>query len=241
MAQTFNLLDYAYAHRGLWSDDTHPENSLEAILAAAAAGLGCEFDVRPAACGTPIVFHDQQLDRMTAQSGYVSRRPADELTQIPLNGGGTIASLRTVLDTWTSPAPLLIELKIDGETDAEGFTAIVADIVNAYEGPAALMSFSRRAVSAIPPGLMKGALILPSSMTDELTAHTLVSTAAGFSPDFIGCNVIDAREASAAATDYGLPVAVWTVKGADMCAQLKALPVAQIFEGFDPDFARPGA
>ena len=76
MAERFQLLDYAYAHRGLWTDGGLAENSLEALLAAAEAGLGCELDVRPAACGTPIVFHDPLLDRMTSESGLVSRRTA---------------------------------------------------------------------------------------------------------------------------------------------------------------------
>ncbi len=241
MAKRFNLLDFAYAHRGLWSDDSHPENSLEAILAAGEAGLGCELDVRPAACGTPIVFHDQLLDRMTAESGYASQRTAEDLTQVPLNGGGTLATLKTVLDRWTADTPLLIEIKIDGETDAEGFVEMVAGLVAEHDGRAALMSFSRRALAAIPAGMMKGALILPSTMTEELTPQALVSTAAGFSPDFIGCNVIDAQQASAAATDYGLPVVVWTVKTAEIAHELSALPVSQIFEGFDPAFARPGA
>ena len=36
MAERFSLLDFAYAHRGLWKKGGLEENSLEAILAAAA-------------------------------------------------------------------------------------------------------------------------------------------------------------------------------------------------------------
>ena len=89
MAKRFRILDFAYAHRGLWSAETFAENSLEAILAAAESGLGCELDVRPAACGTPIVFHDPLLDRMTGAVGPVAERPSDALTALTLNGGGT--------------------------------------------------------------------------------------------------------------------------------------------------------
>jgi len=100
VAERFQLLDYAYAHRGLWTDGGLAENSLEAILAAAEAGLGCELDVRPAACGTPIVFHDPLLDRMTGESGLVSRRTAEELMNLELAGGGTLPKLTQGLDAW---------------------------------------------------------------------------------------------------------------------------------------------
>lgn len=234
MAERFNLLAHHYAHRGLWAADTYPENSLEAILAAGGAGLGCELDVRPAACGTPVVFHDSVLDRMTDAKGLVADVTAKELQRLQLKGGGKIATLEEVLATWTADAPLLIEMKIDGETDAEGFTNIVAAQVEAFDGPAALMSFSRRAVSAIPSSVMKGALILPSRMSQDITLHALVSTSAALMPDYIAAHWSDAQEAQTTATDYGLPVAIWTIDNAERAKELSALPVAQIFEGFDP-------
>lgn len=238
MAERFNLLDYHYAHRGLWSADAYPENSLEAILAAGGGGIGCELDVRPAACGTPVVFHDAVLDRMTEAEGLVANHSAEDLTQLTLKGNGTFATLDQVLDAWTADTPLLIEMKIDGETDAEGFAGLVAERVEAFKGPAALMSFSRRAVSAIPPSVMKGALILPSRMSQDITLQALVSTSAALMPDFIAAHWSDARDAQMTATDYGLPVAVWTVDTADRAEELKSLLVAQIFEGFDPAFVR---
>lgn len=234
MAERFNLLAHHYAHRGLWAGDTYPENSLEAILAAGGAGFGCELDVRPAACGTPVVFHDSLLDRMTEANGLVADHSADELKGLDLNGGGTLATLEQVLDTWTSDTPLLIEMKVDGETDAEGFAKIVCEQVSAFDGPAAVMSFSRRAVAAIPSDIMKGALILPSRMSQDITLHALVSTSAALKPDYIAAHWSDAQEAQMMATDYGLPVAVWTIDDAERSRQIGALPVAQIFEGFDP-------
>lgn len=237
MSQRFNLLDFSYAHRGLWSPDTHPENSLEAILTAGARGYGCEIDVRPAACGTPVVFHDALLERMTDRSGFVSQVSAEELCALPLKGGGVLPTLETVLQQWPAQTPLLVEIKIDGETDAEGFTGLVAEQLERHDGPAAMMSFSRRAVAAIPSSIMKGALILPSNLSDEVTVQALVSTSAGFQPDYLACHVSDVREASAFATDYGLSVVTWTVTTPETFHDLSGLPISQIFEGFEPDFA----
>ena len=69
MAQRFDLGAFAYAHRGLWLKDGPPENSLAGFRAAAAAGLGVEFDLRPSADSEVMIFHDPLLDRMTAASG----------------------------------------------------------------------------------------------------------------------------------------------------------------------------
>ena len=174
---------------------------------------------------------------MTGTSGLVAGLSAEEMTSIPLNGGGTIPTLEQVLDAWTFDTPILIELKIDGETDAEGFTALCAELVERFEGKAAMMSFSRRALSAIPDGIMKGALILPSKMSEDITLQALVSTSAALGPDYIGAHVSDAQDVVTSASDYGLPVAIYTVADAETAKQLSALPVAQIFEGFDPAFA----
>ena len=175
---------------------------------------------------------------MTEAEGLVANHSAEDLTQLTLKGNGTFATLDQVLDAWTADTPLLIEMKIDGETDAEGFAGLVAERVEAFKGPAALMSFSRRAVSATPPSVMKGALILPSRMSQDITLRALVSTSAALMPDFIAAHWSDARDAQMTATDYGLPIAVWTVDTADRAEELKSLLVAQIFEGFDPAFVR---
>ncbi|WP_300378457.1 glycerophosphodiester phosphodiesterase family protein [Henriciella sp.] len=238
MAGRFQLVKHAYAHRGLWTPGGLSENSLEAILAAADAGLGCEIDVRPAACGTPVVFHDTQLDRTTDETGPVNARTAEALTDIPLKGRGTLTTLEQVLDEWPGNAPLLIELKIDSETDTPVFTKKVAELAEAHNGPAALMSFSDLAVREIPGSLMRGALVMPSALSGNLNLEALVTAAKELNPDYLACHVTDAENICSMASDHELPVAAWTVTSADMSAFLKTLPVAQIFEGFDPHFAQ---
>lgn len=238
MAKRFSILDFAYAHRGLWSEGGLPENSLEAILAASHAGLGCELDVRPAACGTPVVFHDPFLDRMTAASGIVAQLPAHDLSAIALRGRGKLPTLRQVLDEWPAETPLLVELKIDGHTDPVAFTRTVSALIDAHDGPAAIMSFSRGVVEAVPPALMKGALLLPG-LVAEAPLEDRIDALLSLSPDYLACHVTDAEKASAIGASHGLPVAIWTVSSQGMAGMMRALPVAQIFEGFDPAFARP--
>ena len=62
------------AHRGY--SGRAPENTLAALDAAIAVGAdSLEFDVQPAACGTPVLFHDAMLGRTTNGVGPVKRRP----------------------------------------------------------------------------------------------------------------------------------------------------------------------
>ncbi len=80
------LLDAPIAHRGLWRTGAGPENSLAAFEAACRAGYGVELDVRLTADGEAVVFHDDALERMTASSGLVEERTADELAALRLLG-----------------------------------------------------------------------------------------------------------------------------------------------------------
>lgn len=59
------------AHRGFSA--RAPENTIAAVRAALTAGADAvEWDMHVAACGTPVVFHDDTLDRTTDGSGAVA-------------------------------------------------------------------------------------------------------------------------------------------------------------------------
>src|SRR3569623_3654743 len=73
------LFDPPVAHRGLWSPDGAPENSLAAFQAACAAGYGIELDVQLSADGEAMVFHDGGLKRMTGLEARLSDLTTSEL------------------------------------------------------------------------------------------------------------------------------------------------------------------
>ena len=234
LAERFNLSDYAYAHRGLWTKGGLTENSLDACLAAASAGLGIEFDVRPSMDGVPLIFHDPELDRMTFESSSFEEAAAKDLIGLPLRGGGEIISLQSLLDQWPASTPLLCELKIDGRTDPQAFAQDVGKLLLAHNGPVAAMSFSRRAVAALPSPLIRGQLIAPSSETgqDNLAATPSVQV------DYLACHVSDAHNASLQAARQDMPLITWTVRSEAECLALRRVTDAQIFEGFDPALAK---
>lgn len=234
MADRFTLSDFAYAHRGLWTKGGLTENSLDACLAAAEAGLGIEFDVRPSKDGLPLIFHDPTLERMTNEVGKFEERTAESLLGTPLVGGGAIISLEQLLRDWPAQTPLLCELKVDGKTNSVLFAQTVADLLLAHNGPVAAMSFSRRAVAALPTALMRGQLIAPSSDTGhaDLTATPTVAV------DYLACHVNDAHNKTLQSARQILPLITWTVRSETDCLSLSHLTDSQIFEGFDPALAK---
>ena len=73
------------AHRGFSAQA--PENTLSALDAALAAGADAvEFDLRTAACGTPVLFHDPMLGRTTNGVGPLGRRPVGHLKALDAGG-----------------------------------------------------------------------------------------------------------------------------------------------------------
>ena len=78
-------LDYSFyhvpiAHRGLHNAAKGcPENSVEAIINALNNGYGIEIDIQMSSDRKAIVFHDNELDRLTNYAGLNREKTAEEL------------------------------------------------------------------------------------------------------------------------------------------------------------------
>lgn len=242
LAERFSLSHFAYAHRGLWLPNGPSENSLEALLAAAEAGLGVEFDVRPTRDGRAVIFHDPDISRMIGGEGLVEALSYDELKQMKLACGEAIITLDVLLAEWSHETPLLCEIKIDGQTDPVEFTEHVSAMLGVYPGPAAIMSFSRQAVAAIPDDVPKAQLLYPADkIGGEAFDHALGVATRNRALNYICCHTSDVERLQAWRAETGLPLATYTVGDIATSQRLKPLVDAQIFEGFDPDLVKPDA
>ena len=147
------LLSQPLAHRG-YHDLARgiPENSRAAFKAAIDAGYGIELDVQMSSDHRAMAFHDDDLDRLTPETGPIRSRPAEELAAIPLKGGSeTIPTLREVLDLIAGQVPLLVEIKDQDGTlgpDVGLLEQALADDLQGYQGAVAVMSFNPHAVAA---------------------------------------------------------------------------------------------
>ena len=104
------------AHRGLHGE--LPENSLPAMKAAWDAGIEwCECDVQLSADGSPVVIHDETLERTTTGSGRVADFSVEELRKLRLRrADGTVTEERVptldeLLDECGPGRRLLVETK----------------------------------------------------------------------------------------------------------------------------------
>ena len=75
------------AHRGCWVEGA-PENSLAAIRRCDAIGVDIiEIDVALTSDGTPVLLHDETVDRTTAGSGPIAEMSLDDLRSLRLRSG----------------------------------------------------------------------------------------------------------------------------------------------------------
>tara|TARA_R110002020_G_scaffold309301_1_gene524933 strand:- start:57609 stop:58325 length:717 start_codon:yes stop_codon:yes gene_type:complete len=230
MARHFDLTAFTYAHRGLWSADGHPENSLAAFEDAINAGLGIEYDVRPSKDGEVMVFHDPTLVRMTGVEAVFEDMTAHDLQAVRLAGTDQpVPTLHALLDIWPANLPLLTEMKIDGNTDPAALARKVGELLTSHLGPAAAMSFSEAAVDALPDAVMRGQLIHPISRTSEAEFDAKLARALERQVDYLAINVADAERAAVSLAGE-LPFVVWTVRTIEDVRRIHVLNGAIIFE-----------
>jgi glycerophosphoryl diester phosphodiesterase len=108
-----DLLRLPIAHRALHDLQARaPENSMPAIRAAIEEGYAIEIDLQLSADGVPMVFHDDELDRLTYETGPVRARSVAELQRIRVrHSPEPIPTFRQVLAEVAGRVPLLIEIK----------------------------------------------------------------------------------------------------------------------------------
>jgi glycerophosphoryl diester phosphodiesterase len=117
-----------------------PENTLAAFQVAANLGIdGVEFDVQLTKDGHPIVFHDDEVQRVTDGTGQVIDLTLSELetldagaTFAPQFRGERIASLREALD-FLRGADLLLFIELKAPWRYPGIEEAVVNLVREFE------------------------------------------------------------------------------------------------------------
>ena len=101
------------AHRGLW-DLEYPENSLGAFERCVKRGIPIEFDVHLLKDNTLVVFHDDNLLRMTGKDIFLKDATYEEIRDLSLKGTSyKIPTLQEVLELVDGKVLLDIEIKSD--------------------------------------------------------------------------------------------------------------------------------
>ena len=105
---------------------------MAAFKAAIAGSYAIECDLQISSDGVPMVFHDDDLQRLTGQTGNIRDWPAAELSQLMLAGTSEpVPTLADLLDATGGKVPLILELKAQPGRD-EGFARTVCDLLKHY-------------------------------------------------------------------------------------------------------------
>ncbi len=236
------------AHRALHdAADGRPENSRAAVRAAIAAGYAIEIDLQLSSDGIAMVFHDHDLNRVTAARGPLAQRSAAELGAISLAGRNEgIPTLAEVLGLVAGRVPLLIEIKDqDGAMGADvgPLEVAVAGLIADYRGPVAVMSFNPHSIAAfhkaapeIAVGLITSAYrpgdwrTLPEATRDRLRA---ISDFDRVGAAFISHDMADLEsERVAELKARGIPILCWTVRSLEQEAEARKTADNVTFEGY---------
>lgn len=238
------------AHRG-YHDATagRIENSLSAVAAAIERGFSIEVDLRSAADGVPVVFHDDTLDRLTGRTGAVRNHSVDDLSAITLSGSNDrIPSLTDLLDLVAGRVGLVIEIKSDFRPNPP-YLDRIADILSGYDGPVAIMSFDpdlvaacRNRVPKLPRGIISGGMSPRLAYWRRFTLmerfvlrHMLHAPRSR--PDFVAYDIdaLPALSPLAMRALSGRPLLTWTVRTTFQRQRAARWADQIIFEGFDAD------
>lgn len=163
------LTEYRYAHRGLHGGSV-PENSMPAFELAAEKGYGIELDVHLSRDGLPVVFHDDNLERMTGVDKPVSDLTSIELANLSLAGSSEgIPLFSDVLKLVAGRVPILVEIKNTGR--AGELEKKTYELLKNYSGRFAVQSFSPFSVRWFKEnahGVLRGQL---SARFDDMKKH----------------------------------------------------------------------
>ena len=111
---------FRIGHRGCCGQ--HPENTVSAVEAAAPHVDAVEVDVRACATGELVVFHDETLDRVTAETGWVDETPLATIRDLDVLGSGepipTVPELLDAMSALPEPPALDVEIKPSGIASA---------------------------------------------------------------------------------------------------------------------------
>ncbi len=236
------------AHRALHDVTAgRPENSRAAVQAAIDAGYGIEIDLQLSADGVAIVFHDDDLDRLTEAVGPVRARTAEALAQIPLRHGHEgLPSFAEILAQVAGQVPLLVELKDQTPDDGALEVAAARDLVG-YAGPVAVMSFNPRMVGHmadlapdVPRGLTTCAFDPDEFPVPEAVGAHLrdIADFDAVGACFISHHAIDLdRPRVQALRAAGVPVLCWTIRSAQAEATARKRADNVTFEGYSAALA----
>ena len=200
------------AHRGI-HNEAIPENSMKAFSLALKKNIPIEFDVHILKDKNIVVFHDDNLKRMTNKDKFIKECTYEEIKDLKLkNTNEKIPLLKDVLKLVDGKVLLDIELKMD-VTDHSLEDGLI-EILKDYNGEVILKSFDYRKVKYLKKhtNYKVGLLIKRMSGFKDFIIRNINFNIL-IKPDFLACNknMLDCKSVKTFKKD----IYIWTIKNKD--------------------------
>lgn len=233
------LVTQYIAHRGLHNKKA-PENSLLAFKKAIEKGYAIELDLHLLQDGTPVVFCDEELKRMTNKDGYISKLKKEDLNSYKLlKTDQTIPTFKEVLDLVNGQTPLLIEIKNTGKVGE--IESTVLNMLKDYSGEYAIQSFNPFTLNYFyvnAPDILRGQLSGSFKNSDVSRSKKFFLKRMTFNkkvskPNFISYEYSYVPNRFVRRFKH-LPLLVWCVPSQEEYMRVVKHCDNIIFEGFEP-------
>ena len=236
------------AHRGLHDRARGiVENMPGAVSAAIAGNFSIEVDIQLSADGEAMVHHDDELGRLTDGTGALRSLTATQLKQVAFKDTTErMMTLGDLCDLTAGRVALVIEVKSLFDGDRK-LVKRMADVLAAYRGPAAGMSFDPDQVIALrelAPKVTRGivaerhytAADWPETSPAQRAEMTHMRHFFRTRPHFVsyGVNDLPAMAPWITKNIVGLPLLTWTVRTPEQRARTARYADQMTFEGFVP-------
>lgn len=236
------IINKFIAHRGLHTNnEVTPENSLPSFEAAIREDFAIELDVHLTTDEKVVVFHDDNLKRMTGLDKITWNCSYSEIKKLSLSDSEfNIPTLEEVLEITRGRVPLLIEIKNKGKVGL--LEKNVYEALKKYDGLYAIQSFNPFSMDWFKiqaPEIIRGQLsgsfeneklpVYKKTMLRNLLFNKRSS------PSFINydINCIPNWALNKARKD-GLWILGWTAKTKKEFVSAKKYCDNVLFEGFNP-------
>jgi glycerophosphoryl diester phosphodiesterase len=237
------------AHRGLHNAARGIiENMPGAAQAAISGNFAIECDIQLTADGEAMVHHDDALGRLTEGSGPLLEKTAAELKAVKFKDTSErMMSLGDLCALVAGRVPLVIEVKSHFDGDRK-LVKRMAEVLAAYSGPAAGMSFDpdqvlalREIMPVLPRGIVAERVYTEADWPEATPAQRKgmehLRHAFRTRPQFIAywVNELPAAAPWIARNLFGLPLLTWTVRTPEQRERAARHADQMIFEGFLPE------
>lgn len=231
-----------FAHRGLYSQDQSiPENSLKAFSEAIKNNYGIELDISVTKDNQLVVFHDDNLLRMTGVNKRVSECSLEQLKELKLNNTDQeIPTFREALELINGRTPVLIELKVRSDSDIDMLCELVKAELENYNGDFSIQSFNALILNKIKtcmPNAIRGQISTKfnSGKKSKIVAEYLLLNFLS-RPHYIAYNWQYQNNISLnILKKLGIKTVAWTINSEESLNASKDNFDAIVFEHCDPE------